>query len=218
MRIFGILIAGLALFLSGCGDRGVLFAGCSPDDVADQLEKIDGIINVQGEELTPPTLKVSRPDPATVLVTIAGRNGGKDASVRFMLSADGNDTRVSFEAQVPHDDPGLDGQRPALSQDKVDERLESGLKSLALAMRSNKEAPRAIKPLNYAIGLLALASDPPESRRLMALASQANAQADGAGAASDKDSVSDDSGADAADDTQGDDPAPDDDGGDQSDT
>lgn len=219
MRICSVLIAGFALFLSGCGNQGVLFAGSSPDDVARQLKKIDGVITVREGDLSPPELKVSRPDPATVLVAIAGRNGGEDTSIRFTLNAEGNDTRVTFETQVPHNETDIDGKRLVIEHDKVDKRFESALNSLAQAMRGDKRAPGAIRPLNYSVGLLAIASDPPESRRLMALASQAKTEASETDSAWTQDDANDDADADAAkDDAQGGDPAPDDDGGDTPDS
>jgi hypothetical protein len=178
--------------------------------VAAKLEQIDGVFDTLGA-LSPPEVKVSRPDRATVLYTIAARNGNDGAAIRFTLNAEGNDTRLSFETRVPHIETTIDGKPKVLSKSKIDRDLNDALRALARAMRDDKGVAAAINSLNRSVAVFALATDPAETKHALALARdpEALAELSETDAAWNQDNVSDYAGEDAAmDDPQGYDPSP----------
>ena len=181
MKMFKLAAIACLFLLGACGAlaelRKVEIEKASPAEVAAQLAKVHGTMSFDGY-VSPPPITRTRPDDNTFLYTIAGRNGGEDATIRFTLSPKGQGTVIEVAADIPRIEAQIDGTDKVLSEFHVQQALIGTVRNLGYQIDAGKDTYSAIQRVNESIAFVSLATDPKEVNRLLALAKDMDALGD----------------------------------------
>ncbi|MEB3416299.1 hypothetical protein VCJ71_09495 [Alteriqipengyuania sp. WL0013] len=167
-------VAGLALaaaaLLAGCGDgSSSVTIERSASVVKETLARVDGRINLEGLLTSPPVVKTT--DGNTVSYLIKGRNGNADSHIVLTIEETGpQSATVAMTVDIAPIRAEIEGQEKVLSESLVRNALHSQLRSMERALETGQPPSKASDGLDRAIALTALATDPEQIRRAVALA------------------------------------------------
>ena len=158
------------LGLAACwGDdaRSVMFEGRGQPEISAAIAGLQA--DVGGGAI--PVVALTRPATDTLLFT-ASHDGRDTARVQFVFVARDTGTRVFLASEIPDIAGQIAGRKQVLDHELVESRLYEGLAELARAFAAGQSREDALRQLETALGLAALATDPAAGDRALEVASR----------------------------------------------
>jgi hypothetical protein len=177
MRLF--VTAMLTTLLAACGSSeppGVEFER-PVSSVYSTIAAVDGRVDMQGILKTPVVAR--RQTSNEELVYLLGKDGAENrGQITFRVEPiDDSRSRVFVDAEIPDIKANIGGSMKFLSEAKIEGLLAERLRALSKRMKSGGLPLAELDELDQAIGFTALALDPKEVNRAIALAGNSDALA-----------------------------------------
>lgn len=165
--VFGLVAA---LGLAACGSSTAsVDIDRSATVVKETLARVDGKINLEGLLTSPPVVR--KTEGNTVSYLIKGRGGNEDSHIVLTVEELGPEAaRLSMSLDIAEIRAELDGQEKFLSETLVRSALRSQLRTMERKLERGDPPSEASVGLDRAIAMTALATDPEQIRRAVALA------------------------------------------------
>jgi hypothetical protein len=174
-----IVAAMLTTLLAACGSGeppGVEFER-PVASVYNTIAAVDGRVDMEGLLKTPVVAR--RQVSNNELVFLLGKDGAENrgqVTFQFLEPAEGR-TRVTVDAEIPEIKANIGGSMKILSEAKIESLLAERLRALAKRMKGGGLPLAELEELDQAIAFTALALDPEEVNRAIALAGNSDALA-----------------------------------------